>query len=100
MFSSIDHGLALVWDTGMPAWVITALEVAVELGNSLWGDNLDVFEGVECKLETNLVVTLTSAAVGNSNTVLSKIWAREMTGRAREVPGVRLVDDCYVICKG
>ena len=53
--------------------VVTALEAVVELGNSPWGNNLDVgLEGVEGKLETNLVVTLTSAAVGDGNTVLSE----------------------------
>lgn len=66
---------------GIVEKVVTALEAVVELGNSPWGDNLDVgLEGIEGKLETDLVVTLTSAAVGDCNTLLSECNSNLGTG--------------------
>lgn len=98
--------------SGIGKEIVTAGETLVEDGVAPRGDNLDGgLQGVESKLETNLVVTLTSAAVGNGEAALAlfgklqldivlyaanmtdfcltwatSIWARAITGRASEVP--------------
>jgi hypothetical protein len=52
--------------------VLTALEALVEDGFAPWGNDLDVgLESVEGKLEADLVVTLTSAAVGDGEAALA-----------------------------
>lgn len=54
--------------------VVTASEALVEDRITPRGNDLDLgLESVECKLEANLVVTLTSAAVGDSEAALALI---------------------------
>ena len=66
---------------GVVEKVITALEAGVELGNSPWGDNLDIgLEGIEGKLKTDLVIAFTRAAVGDGNTTLSESNSNLGTG--------------------
>lgn len=63
------NGNALVGSVGEQ--VVTALEAIVENRVTPWGNHLDVgLQGVECKFETDLVVTLASTAVGNGKTSL------------------------------
>jgi hypothetical protein len=48
--------------------IIAAGEALVEFGHAPWCNDLDGrLEGVECKFETDLVVTLASATMGDSN---------------------------------
>jgi hypothetical protein len=57
---------------GVVEQVLTALEALVEDGVAPRGNDLDGgLEGVEGKLEANLVVTLTGAAVGDSEAALA-----------------------------
>lgn len=57
---------------GVVEQVLTALEELVEDGVAPRGNDLDVrLEGVEGKLEADLVVTLTGAAVGDSEAALA-----------------------------
>ena len=57
---------------GVVEQVLTALEALVEDGVAPRGNDLDVrLEGVEGKFEANLIVTLTSAAVGDSEAALA-----------------------------
>lgn len=57
---------------GVVEQILAALEALVEDGVAPWGNDLDVrLEGVEGKFEANLVVTLTSAAVGDSEAALA-----------------------------
>jgi hypothetical protein len=52
--------------------VVTADEALVEDRVAPWGNDLDVgLQGIEGKLEANLVVTLTGAAVGDSEAALA-----------------------------
>lgn len=56
---------------GVVEEVVTASETLVEFGQTPWGDNLDLgLEGQVSKLETDLVVTLSSATVGDSGAAL------------------------------
>ena len=60
---------------GVVEQVLTALEALVEDGVAPRGNDLDAgLEGVEGKLEANLVVTLTSAAVGDSEAALALLF--------------------------
>jgi hypothetical protein len=57
---------------GVVEQVLTALEALVEDGVAPRGNDLDVgLESVECKLEADLVVTLTGAAVGDGEAALA-----------------------------
>jgi hypothetical protein len=57
---------------GVVEQVLATLEALVEDGFAPWGNNLDVgLESVEGKLEADLVVTLTSAAVGDGEAALA-----------------------------
>lgn len=59
---------------GVVEQVLTALEALVEDGVAPRGNDLDVrLKGVECKFKANLIVTLTSAAVGDSEAALALI---------------------------
>lgn len=62
------------WDAllgGVVQKVVTSSEAGVELWDSPWGNDLDVWlQGVESQLETDLVVTLSGAAVRDGNTAL------------------------------
>jgi hypothetical protein len=52
--------------------VVAADEALVEDRVAPWGNDLDVgLQGIEGKLEANLVVTLTGAAVGDSEAALA-----------------------------
>jgi hypothetical protein len=54
--------------------IVTADEALVEDGVTPGGNDLDVgLEGVEGKLEANLVVTLAGAAVGDSEAALALV---------------------------
>lgn len=64
------NGNALLGGIGKE--IVTAGETLVEDGVAPRGDDLDGrLQGVEGKLETNLVVTLTGAAVGNGEAALA-----------------------------
>lgn len=53
---------------GVVEEIVAACESLVEFGETPWCNDLDGgLEGVECKLETNLIVSLASAAVRDSN---------------------------------
>jgi hypothetical protein len=57
---------------GIGKEIVTAGETLIEDGVAPRGDDLDGgLQGVEGKLEANLVVTLTSAAVGNGEAALA-----------------------------
>jgi hypothetical protein len=62
------------WNSGCGGVVqesVTARETLVELGQSPWGDNLDLWlQSIECQLEADLVVTLSSATVADSEATL------------------------------
>jgi hypothetical protein len=64
------YGNALLGSVGEE--IVTADEALVENGVTPRGNDLNVgLEGVEGKLEANLVVTLASAAVGDSEAALA-----------------------------
>lgn len=62
------------WDTllcSVVEEVVAALEALVELGHPPWSNNLNVgLQGIVAKLETDLVVTLASAAVRDGKAAL------------------------------
>jgi hypothetical protein len=61
---------------GVVEQVLTALEALVEDGVAPRGNGLDVgLKGVEGKLEANLVITLTGAAVGDGEAALALLFA-------------------------
>jgi hypothetical protein len=56
---------------GVVEEIVAACESLVEFGETPWCNDLDGgLEGVECKLETNLIISLASAAVRDSNASL------------------------------
>jgi hypothetical protein len=68
--------------------VVSACEALVEFGIAPWGNDFDSgLEGVECKLETNLVVTLSGATVGNSNAAFLLGYFDLCTGNDRAGEG-------------
>lgn len=58
--------------SGVGKEIVTASETLVEDRVAPWGKDLDLgLQGVESELETDLVVTLSGAAVGDSETALA-----------------------------
>lgn len=76
---------------GVVEQILTALEALVEDGVAPRGNDLDVrLKGVERKLKANLIVTLTSAAVGDGEAALALILNQYdicLLAEKRSVPG-------------
>lgn len=84
------HGDALLRSIGEQ--VVTALEAVVEDRITPRGNDLDIgLQGVESQFETDLVITLAGAAVGNSEAALPLWWMTSV--RRSSVGELRVITD-------